>query len=100
MPQKRNPVLSVLIRRAALTAPLLGRSSTSPPRKPSTSDPTAPGTPSGDAAALLARHAVAAASQAAELVDGLAGARRHGWPPPSTAAAMPDLLAERAPSGP
>ena len=48
MPHKQNPVLSVLIRRAALVAPGLGASICTPRRpRPSTIVPTAVGTPSG-----------------------------------------------------
>jgi 3-carboxy-cis,cis-muconate cycloisomerase len=71
MPQKANPVLSVLIRRAALTAPhhaaqLHLAAATSVDERPDGGWHT-----EWSALATLSRHAVVAGSQTAELLDGL-----------------------------
>lgn len=71
MPQKANPVLSVLIRRAALAAPgtaaqLHLAAATSVDERPDGSWHT-----EWSALASLSRHAVTAGSQTAELLDGL-----------------------------
>jgi 3-carboxy-cis,cis-muconate cycloisomerase len=71
MPQKRNPVLSVLIRRAALTAPPLA--STLHLAAATNVDERPDGSWHAEWATLrdLARRTVVAASQASELITGL-----------------------------
>lgn len=71
MPHKQNPVLSVLIRRAALTAPALG--STMHLAAATTGDQRPDGAWHAEWATLrtLGRRAVVAASQTTELVQGL-----------------------------
>ncbi len=71
MPQKRNPVLAVLIRRAAATAPLLGSQLHLASAQAVDERPDGAWHTEWQSLALLARHAVTAASQAAELVEGL-----------------------------
>ena len=71
MPHKVNPVLSTLVRRAALTTPQLAATCTSPRPSRSTSDPTGPGTSSVDTLRLLVRRTLVAGAQTAELVDEL-----------------------------
>ncbi len=71
MPHKANPVLSVLVRRAALTAPNLAAqlhlaAATTVDERPDGSWHTEWST-----LATLSRHAVTAGSQVAELVEGL-----------------------------
>jgi 3-carboxy-cis,cis-muconate cycloisomerase len=94
MPQKRNPVLAVLIRRAAATAPLLGSQLHLASAQAVDERPDGAWHTEWQPLALLARHAVTAASQAAELLEGL---QVH---PDAMAAtvqrALPGLLAERA----
>ena len=71
MPQKRNPILSVLIRRAALTTPQL--SATLHTAAADASDERSPGGWHAEWSTLrtLSRHTVTAASQTAELLTGL-----------------------------
>ena len=94
MPQKRNPVLAVLIRRAAATAPLLGSQLHLASAHAVDERPEGAWHTEWQPLALLARHAVAAASQATELVEGL---EVHAETMAATVQrAMPDLLAERS----
>ena len=94
MPQKRNPVLAVLIRRAAATAPLLGSQLHLASAQAVDERPDGAWHTEWQPLALLARHAVTAASQAAELVEGL---EVHADAMAATVQrAMPGLLAERA----
>ena len=80
MPHKQNPVLSVLVRRAALTAPgLAAQLHLARPSDGRRAAPTAPGTPSGRPWRLLSRRTLVAASQTAELVDGPARRHRSRW---------------------
>jgi 3-carboxy-cis,cis-muconate cycloisomerase len=93
MPQKRNPVLAVLIRRAAATAPLLGSQLHLASAQAVDERPVGAWHTEWQPLALLARHAVTAASQAAELVEGL---EVHADAMAATVQrAMPRLLAER-----
>lgn len=71
MPHKQNPVLSVLVRRAALTAPALA--STMHLASATTGDQRPDGSWHAEWATLrtLGRHAVVAASQTTELLQGL-----------------------------
>ena len=94
MPQKRNPVLAVLIRRAAATAPLLGSQLHLASAQAVDERPEGAWHTEWQPLALLARHAVTAGSQAAEL---LAGLEVHADAMAATVQrAMPGLLAERA----
>ena len=94
MPQKRNPVLAVLIRRAAATAPLLGSQLHLAAAQAVDERPDGAWHTEWQPLALLARHAVTAASQAAELVEGL---EVHADAMAATVQrAMPGLLAERS----
>ena len=94
MPQKRNPVLAVLIRRAAATAPLLGSQLHLASAQAVDERPEGAWHTEWQPLALLARHAVTAASQAAELLEGL---EVHADAMAATVQrAMPGLLAERA----
>ena len=80
MPQKHNPVLSVLIRRAALTGPPLA--STLHLAAATNVDERPDGSWHAEWATLrdLARRTVAAASQASDLITGLVSTK-IGWPP-------------------
>ena len=72
MPHKTNPVLSVLVRRAALSH--AGARRDPPPvapRTPSTSGPPAPGTPSGRPLRTLLRRTSSPPRQTTDLVAGL-----------------------------
>ena len=72
MPHKRNPVLSVLVRRAALAAPALASTlHIAVGRSPATSGPTALGTPSGRRCTPWAAAPWSPASQTTELLQGL-----------------------------
>lgn len=95
MPHKRNPVLSVLVRRAALAAPALGVQLHLAAAEQVDERADGAWHVEWTALAQLARRTVVAASHAAELVSGLevdtaAAARR-------AEAVADDLLAERAP---
>jgi 3-carboxy-cis,cis-muconate cycloisomerase len=92
MPQKRNPVLSVLIRRAALAAPTLGAQLHL--AAADTGDERAAGAWQVEwpALRLLARRAVVAASQTTELLTGLQV--DPGRMAAAAHAAAPGLLAE------
>ena len=93
MPQKRNPVLSVLIRRAALTAPQL--SATLHVAAAAAAEERSDGGWHSEWSTLrtLARHTVTAGSQTAEL---LAGLRVHpGRMAANLAAARPGIDAEQ-----
>ncbi|WP_375481646.1 lyase family protein [uncultured Jatrophihabitans sp.] len=97
MPQKSNPVLSILIRRAALTAPALGSLVHLAAADVRDERPDGAWHVEWQPLQLLARHALAAASQAAELLIGLdidaAAAARN------LAAARPGIDAERGSLG-
>jgi 3-carboxy-cis,cis-muconate cycloisomerase len=94
MPQKRNPVLAVQIRSAAATAPLLGSQLHLASAQAVDERPEGAWHTEWQPLALLARHAVTAAAQAAELVEGL---EVHSEKMAATVQrAMPGLLAERA----
>ncbi len=71
MPQKANPVLSVLIRRAALSAPALGSQLHLAAAAAVDERPDGSWHVEWLALATLARHTVTAGSQTAELLDGL-----------------------------
>jgi 3-carboxy-cis,cis-muconate cycloisomerase len=71
MPQKANPVLSVLIRRAALTAPGLAAQLHLAAAAAVDERPDGSWHTEWSTLATLARHTVAAGSQTAELLDGL-----------------------------
>jgi 3-carboxy-cis,cis-muconate cycloisomerase len=93
MPHKQNPVLSVQIRRAALTAPGLGASLHV--AAAAQVDQRADGGWHAEWGALrtLARQTVVAARQATELIDNLVvHADRIGW---TARNAVDDLLAEQ-----
>lgn len=95
MPHKRNPVLSVLVRRAALAAPALGAQLHLAAAEQVDERADGGWHVEWSTLALLARRTVVAASQAAELAAGLevdtgASARR-------AEAVADDLLAERTP---
>ena len=93
MPQKRNPVLAVLIRRAAAMAPLLGSQLHLASAQAVDERPESAWHTEWQPLALLARHAVTAASQAAELLEGL---EVHADAMAATVQrALPGLLAER-----
>ena len=81
MPQKHNPVLSVLIRRAALTA--AGTAATLHLAAATTVDERPDGAWHAEWATLrdLARRTVVAASQTTELLTGLASTRTDGRQP-------------------
>lgn len=93
MPHKRNPVLAVLVRRAALAAPPLGAGLHA--ASAAADDERPDGAWHAEWAALrtLARMTVVAGSQTADLLDGLVV---HPDRMRATVeAALPDLLAER-----
>lgn len=95
MPHKRNPVLSVLVRRAALAAPALGAQLHLAAAEQVDERADGAWHVEWSALAQLARRTVVAASQAAELaagleVDPVAAAQR-------AEAVADDLLAERSP---
>lgn len=92
MPHKSNPVLSVLLRRAALTAPQLG--ATLHTASAASVDERADGGWHAEWATLrtLARHTVAAAGQATDLVTNLRFAAERAA---ANLAAAGDLLAEQ-----
>jgi len=93
MPQKRNPILAVLIRRAAATAPLLGSQLHLACAQAVDERPDGAWHTEWQPLALLARHALTAASQAAELLEGL---EVHADAMSATVErAMPGLLAEQ-----
>ncbi|WP_375478541.1 lyase family protein [uncultured Jatrophihabitans sp.] len=71
MPQKANPVLSVLIRRAALTAPALGAQLHLAAAEVVDERPDGAWHVEWPALQLLCRHAVTAVAQGRELLDGL-----------------------------
>lgn len=71
MPQKVNPVLSVLIRRAALDAPAHQLTLLTAAAEASDERPAGSWHLEWQALQLLGRHTVAAASQATELIEGL-----------------------------
>jgi 3-carboxy-cis,cis-muconate cycloisomerase len=71
MPQKANPVLSVLIRRAALSSPGLASQLHLAAASSVDERPDGGWHTEWSALATLSRHAVTAASQTAELLDGL-----------------------------
>ena len=71
MPQKANPVLSVLVRRAALAAPALGAQLHVAAASYVDERPDGAWHVEWSAVAQLGRHSVTAASQSAELLAGL-----------------------------
>ncbi len=71
MPQKRNPVLSVLIRRAALTAPTTGAQLHLAAAESSDERPDGAWHAEWAALRTLTRRTVVAASQSTELLTGL-----------------------------
>jgi 3-carboxy-cis,cis-muconate cycloisomerase len=71
MPQKQNPVLSLLIRRAALTAPMLGAQLHLAAAEAVDERPDGAWHTEWAALRTLSRNALVAASQTAELLDGL-----------------------------
>ena len=71
MPQKANPVLSVLVRRAALTAPGLAAQLHLAAASAVDERPDGSWHVEWSALSVLSRHTVTAASQTAELLDGL-----------------------------
>lgn len=71
MPQKANPVLSVLVRRAALTAPGLAAQLHLAAAAAVDERPDGSWHTEWSALATLSRHTVTAGSQTAELLDGL-----------------------------
>ena len=77
MPHKANPVLSVLVRRAALTAPQLAATLHLAAAEAVDERPTAPGTPSGPRCGRCCGATVVAGAQTTELLDGL---RVHAGP--------------------
>ena len=93
MPQKRNPVLSILIRRAAMTAPLHGAQLHLAAAQSVDERPDGSWHTEWTALRTLAQSAVVAADQSTELLTGLVvhpeSMTRH------LDDAMPDLLAER-----
>ncbi|ONH28072.1 lyase family protein [Pseudofrankia asymbiotica] len=93
MPQKRNPVLSVLIRRAALTAPALASTLHLAAALAGDERPDGAWHAEWPTVRDLARRAVVAASHTSELLRGLRveGARMRV----TATAAWPDLTAER-----
>ena len=76
MPQKQNPVLSVLVRRAALTTPMLAATLHLAAAQQVDERPTAPGTPSGRRCATWSAARWSPASQTFDLVADLAGRPR------------------------
>ena len=81
MPHKANPVLSVLVRRAALTTPMLA--ATLHVAAAAQVDERADGGWHAEWAPLrdLARRALVAGAQTTDLLEGLE-VTRTGWPPP------------------
>ena len=71
MPQKQNPVLSVLVRRAAITAPALGATLHTAAALAVDERPDGPWHAEWATLRTLARQAVVAGSQTTELVSGL-----------------------------
>ena len=71
MPHKRNPVLSILIRRAAMSAPQLAATLHTAAALANDERPDGAGTPNGTPCGLLARRTVVAGSQCGELLAGL-----------------------------
>nr|WP_278259774.1 hypothetical protein [Nocardioides convexus] len=98
MPHKQNPVLSILVRSAALQAPLLqAQPAVSPPGRPPTSGPTVPGTASGPHWCVSWTSRWSPPRRRPSLVAGLqvdAGAMAR-----RVDAASADLLAERGGGG-
>lgn len=72
MPQKRNPVLSILIRRAAIAAPSLGATLHTAAALADDERPDGSWHAEWDTLRILARRAVVAGSQCSELLAGLA----------------------------
>lgn len=93
MPRKRNPVRAVLVRRAALSAPQLGAQLHVAAANAVDERPDGAWHAEGAALRGLARVTVVAASQTADLLDGLVvhPARMNA----TFDGALPDLLAER-----
>jgi len=98
LPQKRNPVLSVLIRRSALTAPMLGAQLHLAAADAGDERPAGAWHTEWAALRTLARNTVVAASQTTELLAGLTvdPARMLA----TLQAASPGILAERLKPGP
>ena len=71
MPHKRNPVLSILIRRAAISAPQLGATLHTAAALANDERPDGPWHAEWDALGTLARRTVVAGSQCGELLAGL-----------------------------
>lgn len=71
MPQKRNPVLSILIRRAAISAPSLGATLHSAAALANDERPDGSWHAEWETLRILARRTVVAGSQCAELLAGL-----------------------------
>ncbi|HEY1839376.1 MAG TPA: lyase family protein [Mycobacterium sp.] len=71
MPQKRNPVLSILIRRAAISAPSLGATLHTASALANDERPDGPWHVEWETLRILARRAVVAGSQCSELLAGL-----------------------------
>ncbi|MGA8546981.1 MAG: lyase family protein [Mycobacterium sp.] len=71
MPQKRNPVLSILIRRAAISAPSLGATLHTAAALANDERPDGAWHAEWEPLRMLARRAVVAGSQCSELLNGL-----------------------------
>jgi 3-carboxy-cis,cis-muconate cycloisomerase len=98
LPQKVNPVLSVLVRRAALTAPAYAAQLHLAAADAADERPAGAWHTEWQALQLLGRHAVTAAAQTTELLAGLVvHADRMGA---TLAAAGPGLTAEQRSLGP
>jgi 3-carboxy-cis,cis-muconate cycloisomerase len=98
MPQKRNPVLSVLIRRCALTAPMLGAQLHLAAADAGDERPAGAWHTEWATLRTLARATVVAASQSTELLLGLQVDPLRMFA--TLEAASPGILAERLKAGP
>ena len=98
MPQKRNPVLSVLIRRCALTAPMLGAQLHLAAADAGDERPAGAWHTEWATLRTLARATVVAASQSTELLLGLQVDPLRMFA--TLEAASPGILAERLKPGP
>jgi 3-carboxy-cis,cis-muconate cycloisomerase len=98
MPQKRNPVLSVLIRRAALSTPMLGAQLHLAAADAGDERPAGAWHTEWSTLRTLARRTVIAADQTTELLEGLQVDPVRMLA--TVQAAMPGLLAERLKPGP
>ena len=98
MPQKRNPVLSVLIRRSALTAPMLGAQLHLAAADSGDERPAGAWHTEWATLRTLARSTVVAAAQTTELLAGLQVDPERMLA--TLQAASPGILAERLKAGP